>query len=406
MPLVEPLRDLRHQPGRPEIHAVERHLDLEDLLAVAHVDTPPDLHGAIEPAEPPPALRLQPGEQPAERGGTEPAHVAHVRADELVAQVGRQHPPRREHGRHARHDHVADLEQARDVGHVQPGGAAEGDEREVARVDAAADGHERDALGHVGVHHPGDALGGGQHVGAQRLRQRRQRALGGRDVERDAAAQEIPGIEQAADEIGVGDGGRGAATAVAGGAGIGAGALGTHPQDASGVDPGDRAAAGAEGVDVERRQRHPRDADRLLPRQRRLTALEQRDVGAGTAHVERDQVAAPGQLRHVATGGDAAGGPGQHGARRQPRRLADGRHPAVGLHDQDFALVAGRAQPGAEMREVARQGGTDVGVDDRRPHALVLLDLWQDLGRQRHVEIAPPAPDGAGGLALMHGVAI
>jgi hypothetical protein len=58
------------------------------------------------------------------------------------------------------------------------------------------------------------------------------------------------------------------------------------------------------------------------------------------------------------------------------------------------------------MREVTRQRGTDVGVDDRRPHALVLLDLWQDLRRQRHVEIAAPGPDGAGGLALMHGIAV
>src|SRR5258706_23141 len=81
----------------------------------------------------------------------------------------------------------------------------------------AADRQELDALGHVRVDDARDALGGGERVGAERLGQRRDGALGGGHVEADAAAEEVAGIEQAAHEIGVGHRGRGAAAAIPGG---------------------------------------------------------------------------------------------------------------------------------------------------------------------------------------------
>ena len=48
-----------------------------------------------------------------------------------------------------RHDDAAELELARDLGRMQPGGAAEAQQREAPRIDAAAHRHQPDALGHA-----------------------------------------------------------------------------------------------------------------------------------------------------------------------------------------------------------------------------------------------------------------
>ncbi len=45
---------------------------------------------------------------------------------QLVAEIGREHAPRREHGGDARHDDTVDLEHARDFSHVEPRRAPEG----------------------------------------------------------------------------------------------------------------------------------------------------------------------------------------------------------------------------------------------------------------------------------------
>src|SRR5438445_578306 len=115
------------------------------------------------------------------------------------------------------------------------------------------------------------------------------------------------------------------------GARLGAGALGPDVQDAARVHPRDRSAAGAEGVNVDRRERDLRDADGLLARELGLAALEERDVRGRSAHVEGDEIRLAQEPRAVAAGGDAAGRPRQHGARRQPRRLAYRRDAAVRL---------------------------------------------------------------------------
>ncbi len=113
------------------------------------------------------------------------------------------------------------------------------------------------------------------------------------------ARRESPGrIEEAEDDVGVGDGGRRAALAVGGGTRIGSCALRAHVQDSAG-DPGDRPAAGAQRVNVEARQRHLRDAHPLFARELRLAILKQGDVGAGAAHVEGDQIALAEQAHAV-----------------------------------------------------------------------------------------------------------
>jgi hypothetical protein len=149
----------------------------------------------------------------------------------------------------------------------------------------------------------------------------------------------------------------------------------------------DGAATGAERVDVETRQRHLGDVHAALARQLRLALLEQGDIRARATHVERDQVALADQRRAVAACRDAARGPREHRASGEARRFRHRRDAAVRLHDQHFAAIARRRELVAEAHEVPREHGADIGVDDRRPDPLVLLDLRQHLRRERHIRV-------------------
>ena len=104
-------------------------------------------------------------------------------------------------------------------GGVQRAGAAEGAEREVARVEAALDQHRAQGADHVVV---GDADDGERGVGdaaAEPVGEAGDGRVGGVGVEGHAAAEELVGVEAAEDQVGVGDRGLRAALAVAGGAG-------------------------------------------------------------------------------------------------------------------------------------------------------------------------------------------
>jgi len=70
---------------------------------------------------------------------------------QLVLDVGLQHSPGGEGAGVKRHDHLADLEFLRERDRVHRAGAAIGEEREVARVDAAPDGDRTDGVGHAGI---------------------------------------------------------------------------------------------------------------------------------------------------------------------------------------------------------------------------------------------------------------
>ena len=173
MALVEARDDLRHRVGRIEIDVPQRDVDLEDLLAVAHVHRPLDADRPRErlgraAAGPRPPCRRTPG------AAARPtrARVADVGPHRLVAEVRRQHPPGRQDGRDPRHDDAPDLEAPRDVGHVEGGRPAERQEREPPGIDATPHRDDADALGHHRVDDPVDALGRHHPVGAEPLRDR------------------------------------------------------------------------------------------------------------------------------------------------------------------------------------------------------------------------------------------
>ena len=92
---VKQLDELRQRVGSRPIDPVEPDRDLEDLLAIAHIDRPRRPRRAIERgAQPSQALRLHLLEQALQRSAVERSGVADMAARDLEAQIGRQHAPR------------------------------------------------------------------------------------------------------------------------------------------------------------------------------------------------------------------------------------------------------------------------------------------------------------------------
>ena len=145
--------------------------------------------------------------------------------------------------------------------------------------------------------------------------------------------------------------------------------------------------------------RWPRDAP--VRGDRRLAADHERDVGRRAAHVEGNEVAVVQQPGSVLAAGDAAGRAGEHAARCQPHRLGNGRNAAVRLDDQHRRAQACLAQPRLEAGQVALQRRPDVGVDDSRAEAIVLLDLRQHLRGERDIDAGHGGAHGLGGDALV-----
>ena len=169
MAAVEAVLDLVDQRSRAPVEAVERDVDLENLLAVTHFRGAFRRHRPAEPgAQPAGALKLQFGKQVSRLVRRDARTGAVVGAADLVAQIAGQHAPGRQHRGRDRHDHALDVEFARDLGGMQAGRAAKTQQREFSGIDAAAQGHQPDAVGHLQVDHPENAGGGFDPLEVQR----------------------------------------------------------------------------------------------------------------------------------------------------------------------------------------------------------------------------------------------
>ena len=272
-----------------------------------------------------------------------------VRANSLRKSATRSPSAHSRPGR-GRHD---DRERAHQLGDrvgVQRAGAAEGDERELARVVAALDADHAQRAGHVLVDDLEDPLGGlleadrpiasaiVPHGGAR-----------GVDVELHLAADQ-PRRQVADDHVGVGHRRRRAAAAVGRRAGLGARRLRPDPQRAGELrHVRDRAAARADGVHVDRRDLDPELADRGLAADRRLAGLAERDVGRRAAHVEGEDVRVAGARGDVQRAGDAAARARQHAVDRvagRPRRASSRRRRSAGCRPRS----ARRARSASDCR--------------------------------------------------------
>src|SRR5437660_8954338 len=103
---------------------------------------------------------------------------------------------------------------------------------------------------------------------------------------------------------------------------------------------------------------------------------------------------------------DASRGPREHGSGGQPYGVGDSRHAAVRLHDEDVARVAGLTEPVLEPAEVDAEPGPDIGIDHGGAEALVLLDLGENLRRERDVDARHEPLEGAPRRPLVAGIAI
>ena len=294
--------------------------------------------------------------------------------DRVLEAEGAQKP------RVGRHHDVADAQALRDGAGMLASGAAEGDQRVIHRIVAAAQRDRPD-----GVRHPlvGDVKKAREH----RLRRRRLRGLlrqrlleigrrAGRRLLRDRNA-EAPGIEAPEEEVDVRQGQR-PAGAVAGGPRAGAGAARSHPQAAA-VEPAQRTAARGDALDGERRRDQVRVAHPVLEGVV-VIAVEAGDVGARASHVEGDEFRETGPPAGERRADHAARGTAQEHVLRP-----DG-------FDRDQAAGAGHDVQPASGR--ARTDAIQVRADDRRQVRIDHrgLGAWQDLDERRKARGARHVP--------------
>ena len=186
-----------------------------------------------------------------------------------------------------------------DLGRVHRARAAEGDERELARVAALLTVRERiapDMFAFAIVTIPSAAS---SRPSPSRSASRCDRRRGELAVELHLAAEEAVGVDPAEDDVRVGQRRLLAALAVAAGPGRRARAARPDAEGAAFVDVGDRAAAGADRVDVDHRHEQRVAGDPGVARRGLADAAlgDDADVGGRAAHVEGDQALAAGQSR-------------------------------------------------------------------------------------------------------------
>ena len=156
----------------------------------------------------------------------------------------------------ARDDDLGDAQFACNHRGVQGAGAAIGDEGEIGGIEAALGSDPAHHVGHLGGGDAQDAVGRRRQIEAERRGDARfERAPCAFDLELDLAAEKSVGAEAPEDEVGIGDGGLGAAEPVADRAGLGARTFRPGMQRAH-VGARDRAAAGAHLLDVDHRDLH------------------------------------------------------------------------------------------------------------------------------------------------------
>ena len=394
--------------GRDPVQ-LQRHLDLERLPVVTHVGGGLQHVGAGElllvgdpgggAAREAVEIRLE-----ARQLGGRQRVVG--RADEVVLDVGDQSAQRRQHARRRRDQDLAHAQFARQEAAQHRSGAAERQQREVARVDALARGELADLAVHAGDRHLDDGFGGLFEPAPELRRDRRDGGARLFDIDGDRVVADVAVADDAADGEGIGHGGPRAAAAVAGRAGRRPGALGPDRQHAELAHRGDRTAAVAD-----RRHRNGRDVDRevahhLARAVGRRAVDDDRDVGRGAADVEAQDLVEPRLPRDEAGADDAGGRAGQQ--HLQAGRLAElGRHdPAVRLGHHGLGGDAGLLQGRLQGREVARHERLHVAVDRGRGGALIFANDRPHVAGAEHRQVRRPLADQPLRLAFVRRIAI
>ncbi len=400
--LVERGDGCRHGVGG-DSSAGERHLELVGLAEIAHVEA-----AAVPDGEVVEALAVDCRLALALHRGEELAHPAEIRlggvageeaGDLAELEIGDQQAERRQRAGVTGHQHLSDTELARHHRGVDAAAAAEGDQAEVARIDAALDGDELDRLGHLRDQDAKDPEGGLHLAETGAPAQRLQNGVRPPGIQRHRAAGEVVRVQVAEHDRGVGRRRLLAAAAVAGGAGHRAGAHGADTQAAAGVEPGDAAATRAHRLEPHHRQPQRIAADAPLLGDGHLAVAHQGDIGAGAADVEGDQVASVREAADMLSRDDAGRRPREEHRHRLPTRHACRGNAAPGLHQVEPALALG--QPGRELVDVVLDLGAHIGVEGSAAGALVLAEHRVHFARERNGQARAGGADDLGGSALV-----
>ena len=272
----------------------------------------------------------------------------------------------------------------------------EGQDRHASQINPTFHAVHAGRCGHILVHYLVDTgcRLDGRHL--QALRHPRRRLFGQRSIERHSSTEERIGVEQAQEQVGVGNGRSGSSLPVAGRARLGTSRLGSDLQQAKLVNTGEAPATGTDLDEVHGRHRYWEAGALLEPihachlegvHEARLELFNQSRLGCRAAHVEGQET-----LLAEASGVPPCGeGPGCRARLDEAdRRLCGvlGRdHTAIGEHHQDGAPEALRHQPLPQLVQVGtdhRHRGCIAGCRD---HPRVLADLGGD--RRRHTDWQP-----------------
>src|SRR5947208_1664200 len=141
---VKAVFDLIDQIGCVPVEVIERHVDLENLFAVAHLGGPLDCSGSTEPGtKPATGLLLQLCEEIPHFVRCNARSCTVMRPTHFIAQVTSQHAPCRQYRRGGRYDDALDSQFARDFEGVQTRRAAKTQERKPPRTEPALSGPTR-----------------------------------------------------------------------------------------------------------------------------------------------------------------------------------------------------------------------------------------------------------------------
>ena len=383
--------------------------DLESLLLVAEVERVVDRRVGrrhLLLGEPGPGLVFEPGEARPDACRVEPLGRADIGLHELVLEIGLEKTERRQDAGIGGDEHgIAAEQRGERVGMERPG-AAEGENAEVARIEAALHGDDAERAEHHLVGDVDDALGRFFRREAERLADARHglpRRLG---VEAHVAAEQYR-RQVAEDEVGIAHGRFRAAAAI-----------GDRPRSRPGAARsdaqrtgergyvGNRAAAGADAAHVERRHLGREHPHLGRARDRRLAVDDDGDVGRGAAHVEGEELAKAEAARGHHRAGDAAGRTRQHRVDRPFGGRRGAHQPAVRTHDMEVCLDAVLLQTVLDARQVAPHDRAHIVVHHRGDGAVIFAEFGEDVGGERHRDAGKAfGDDGAQGL-LMGGVGI
>ena len=196
-------------------------------------------------------------------------------------------------------------------------------------------------------------------------------------VELHFAAQEIVGGNVTEHQVGVGHR-RLVALAIGRRPRIGPGALRANPQEAEGIDAGQRTAAGAAAGNVDHLDGDAMLADPRFGGGRDLAVLDDADVEAGAAHVDGQQIVLAVQTAEIGGGGRRRGRTGIEQVDGPVDAFVDDLDEAIGQHHQQAAAKPMVLQAAFQPADIAGHRRTDISADHRGAEPLELAPDRQD----------------------------